>query len=104
MACFYVIQSMSAVGRHTVRIFGQYYVFMTEKSSSWFGWIATTAPLQTLVSMVDFDVITDVYGYAVMFTDVCVDSSSQFSADSQPMSIGLVWGWRPSGAESAFIR
>jgi len=90
MACFYVIQGMSAVGRHTVRIFGQYYVFMTEKSSSLFVWIATTAPLQTLVCIVNFDVITDVYGYAVMFTDVCVDSSSQFSADSQPKLIGLV--------------
>jgi len=41
---------MSAFGRHTVRIFGQYHVFITEKSSSWFGWIVTTAPVQVLVN------------------------------------------------------
>jgi len=43
---------MSAFGRHAVHIFGQYHVFITEKSSSWFGWIIATAPMQTLVSNV----------------------------------------------------
>lgn len=42
------VSGMSAFGRHTVHIFGQYHVFITEKSSSWFSWIIATAPMETL--------------------------------------------------------
>lgn len=52
------VSGMSAFGRHTVHIFGQYHVFITEKSSSLFGWIITTAPVQTLAPVLGSVVTT----------------------------------------------
>jgi len=50
VCCFcFVFQSLSALGRHTVCIFGQYHVFVTEQCSSWFGWIIATVPVKTVV-------------------------------------------------------
>jgi len=50
----YAIQGLSAVGRYTVSVFGQYHVFISKQCSSWFGWIVTTAPVKTVVNNVTF--------------------------------------------------
>lgn len=51
--------SLSAVGRHTVGIIGQYHVFITEQCSLWFGWIITTTPMKTMAPVLGDFVMTD---------------------------------------------